>query len=69
MILDLIVHKSSVSVDVGGGGKDGKVFSIGVLENNPRPTVDTGASLVDQYPITLVHIVGFKIIKNRTNIF
>ena len=28
----------------------------------------TGASLVDQYPITLVHIVGFKIIKNRTNI-
>ena len=23
-----------------------------------------GASLVDQYPITLVHIVGFKIIKN-----
>ena len=27
-----------------------------------------GASLVDQYPITLVHIVGFKIIKNRTNI-
>ena len=28
---------------------------------------NTGASLVDQYPITLVHIVGFKIIKNRTN--
>ena len=28
----------------------------------------TGASLVDQYPITLVHIVGFKIIKNWTNI-
>ena len=24
----------------------------------------TGDSLVDQYPITLVHIVGFKIIKN-----
>ena len=28
----------------------------------------TGASLVDQYPITLVHIVGFKIIKNQTTI-
>ena len=27
-----------------------------------------GASLVDQYPITLVHIVDFKIIKNQTNI-
>ena len=27
-----------------------------------------GASLVDQYTITLVHIVGFEIIKNRTNI-
>ena len=24
----------------------------------------TGASLVDQYTITLVHIVGFKIVKN-----
>ena len=29
---------------------------------------DTGASLVDQYHITLVHIVGFKMIKNQTNI-
>ena len=28
----------------------------------------TGASLVDQYLITLVHIVGFKIIKKWTNI-
>ena len=28
----------------------------------------TGASLVGQYPITLVHIVGFKMIKNRINI-
>ena len=28
----------------------------------------TGSSLVSQYPITLVHIVGFKIIKNQTNI-
>ena len=27
-----------------------------------------GASLVDQYPSRLVHIVGFKIVKNRTNI-
>ena len=27
------------------------------------PTLGTGASLVGQYPITLVHIVGFKIIK------
>ena len=31
-----------------------------VVEGN----VGIGASLVDQYPITLVHIVGFKIIKN-----
>ena len=28
----------------------------------------TGASLVDQYPIMLVHIVGFKIVKNQINI-
>ena len=27
-----------------------------------------GASLVYQYSIMLVHIVGFKIIKNQTNI-
>ena len=35
--------------------------------NNTRRE-DTGASLVDQYLITLVHIVGFKIIKNGINI-
>ena len=27
-------------------------------------TLPMGASPFDQYPITLVHIVGFKIIKN-----
>ena len=34
--------------------------------NPPRSglVIDIGASLVDQYPITLVHILGFKIIKN-----
>ena len=30
--------------------------------------IRTGDSLVYQYPIMLVHIVGFKIIKNQTNI-
>ena len=28
----------------------------------------TGDSLVDQYPSTLVHIVGFKFLKNQANI-
>ena len=32
-----------------------------------RHNQDRGASLVDQYPSTLVLVVGFKIIKNRTN--
>ena len=42
--------------------KDGKaLFYI-------HQAMHTGASLVHQYPITLVHIVGFKIIKNSTNI-
>ena len=29
-----------------------------------KDVVCMGSSLVDQYPITLVHIMGFKIIKN-----
>ena len=33
-----------------------------------RSSLNMGDSLVDQYPITLVNIVGFKIIKNWTNI-
>ena len=40
MVLYVIVHKSVVSVDVGRGGKYGKVSPIRVLENNPRPTTD-----------------------------
>ena len=36
---------------------------------NHQPRVPSkGPSLIDQYTITLVHIVGFKIIKNQTNI-
>ena len=36
-----------------------------IAKSNSQAEVDiTGASLVDQYTITLVHIVGFKIINN-----
>ena len=42
-----------------------KVFQDDYNKRRPR---GTGASLVDQYPITLVHIVGFKMIKIRANI-
>ena len=35
-----MVHKYNASVIVGGGDKDKKVSVIGVLENNPGPTVD-----------------------------
>ena len=34
------------------------------LTGEENATIHTGASLVDQYPIMLVHIVGFKTIKN-----
>ena len=34
----------------------------------PGQLLGMGSSLVDQYHIMLVHIVGFKIIKNWTNI-
>ena len=40
MVLDVIVHKYAMSVGVGEGGKDEKVFVIGVLENKLRPTTD-----------------------------
>ena len=40
MVLDVIVHKSSISVRVDGGGKVRNVSIIGMLENNPEPTTD-----------------------------
>ena len=40
MVLDVIVHKSVVLLSVGGGGKDGKVSTMGVLRNNTEPTTD-----------------------------
>ena len=38
MVLDVIVHKYDTLVNEGGGGKDKKVFVIGVLVNRPRTT-------------------------------
>ena len=40
MVLDEIVHKYAMSVGVERGGNHGKVAVIGILMNNPRPTVD-----------------------------
>ena len=37
MLLEVIVHRSGILVDEGGGGKDKKVSIIGALENNPMP--------------------------------
>ena len=45
------------------------MYEMGEHPQRDNMHVNTmGDSLVDQYPITLVHIVGFKIIENRTNI-
>ena len=38
--MDVILHKSTMTVGVGGGGKDGKVSIIGVLENKLGITLD-----------------------------
>ena len=38
MVLYVIVHKFVMSIDIGGGGKDGKVHVTGVLENKLGPT-------------------------------
>ena len=40
MVLDEIVHNYVASVDMGGGGKYGKVSVIGASTNNPKPTAD-----------------------------
>ena len=40
------------------------VFTKVMRHKTAKQAWDMGASLFDQYPITLVHIVGFKIIKN-----
>ena len=40
MVLDVIIHKSTMSVSEGGGGKYGKESVTGVSTNNPGPTID-----------------------------
>ena len=40
MVPDMMVHKYDTLVGEGGGGKGKKVFIIGVLEKNPKPTED-----------------------------
>ena len=40
MVLDEIVHNSTVSVSMGGGNRDGKVSAIGASTNNHGPTID-----------------------------
>ena len=40
MLLDVIVHKSKTSVNIGGGGKDKKVSVTGVSVNRPQPTTN-----------------------------
>ena len=40
MVLYEIVHNLTASVSMVRGGRDGKVFTIGTLTNNPSPTTD-----------------------------
>ena len=40
MLPDVIVHKSNMSVDDGGGGKDKKVSVNGASKNKSRLTID-----------------------------
>ena len=54
MVPDVIVHKSNMSVDIGGGGKDKKVSVIGVLENKPEPTIDKEGMDVMSMEVSMV---------------
>ena len=63
MVLDVIVHKSSMSVGIGGCYMDEKVSAIGVLENNPEPMVekegmDTLSMAVSMVGMTCFGVVG-----------
>ena len=63
MVLDVIVHKSTISFAVGRGGKDEKVFVIGVLENKPEPTtykegIDTLSMAVSMVGMMCSRVVG-----------
>ena len=63
MVLDEIVHNLAVSVSTVGGGRDGKVSSMGALENNPSPTVDkermeTLSMVVSMVGMTCFSVVG-----------
>ena len=40
MVPDMMVHKYETLVDEGGGGKDKKVFIIGLLANKTKTTTN-----------------------------
>ena len=61
MALDKRTHKSVVSVGSGGGGKDGKVVVIGVLENNPRPTADKEGMATLSMKVSTIGMTWFSV--------
>ena len=62
MVLDVIVQKSAMSIDLGGGGKDGKVSVIGVLANNPGPIVDKEGMDTFSITISMVGMMCFDVV-------
>ena len=63
MLPDVRVHKSDISDNEGGGGKDKKVFIIGALENKPEPMtymdgIDTISMVVSIVGRTCFDVAG-----------
>ena len=62
MVLDEIVKNYAMSVDVGGVGRDGKVFTIGTSTNNPRPTKDKEGMATLLMVISMVGMTCFGVV-------
>ena len=64
LLVEFKIRTPVIQVVTGLINKKFNVIIVRNLVSMHMNAGSTGDSLVDQYPITLVHIVGFKIIKN-----
>ena len=62
MVPDVIVHKFDTSIGVGEGGKDKKVFVIGVLASRLEPTVDKDGMDMFLMVVSIVRRTCFSVV-------
>ena len=61
MLLDEIVHNSTMSVSMGGGNRDGKVSAIGTSTKNTSPIVDNDGMDTLSMVVSMVGMTCFDV--------